>query len=82
MFTLKNKKLELCSKNCNSKTVYQLDGNFYISNLNFLKKNKSFYVKNKTLAKNQKFKFLSIDIDTNKDFKLAEKYIKQQNKIT
>ena len=81
MFTLKNKKLELCSKNCKSKTVYQLDGNFYISNLNFLKKNKSFYVKNKTLAENQKSKFLSIDIDTNKDFKLAEKYIKQQNKI-
>lgn len=82
MFILKNKKLELRSTNCNSKIAYQFDGNFYISNLNFLKKNKSFYVKNKTLAKNQKFKFLSVDIDTNKDFKLAEKYIKQQNKIT
>ena len=81
-FLIKNKKLQSCSKNHKSKISFQFNGNFYISSLDFLKKYKSFYHKNKTLAAHQKSKFLSIDIDTNHDFELAGNYIKHLSKIT
>jgi CMP-N,N'-diacetyllegionaminic acid synthase len=64
--------LQSKNKNC-----YQIDGNFYIASLKFLKKYKSFLYKDKTHPIINKYKKFSIDIDTIDDFKIAEKYLKK-----
>ncbi len=64
----------LPSKN---KNYYQIDGNFYIASLKFLKKYKSFFYKNKSHPIINKYKKFSVDIDTIDDFKKAKKYLKK-----
>ena len=54
---------------------YQVNGNFYFATPFFLKKYKSFYYKKKTFPVIIKNKPMSIDIDTLKDFKKAEKFL-------
>lgn len=69
-----NNLAHLQSKN---KNCYQIDGNFYIASLKFLKKYKSFLYKDKTHPIINKYKKFSVDIDTIDDFKIAEKYLKK-----
>lgn len=71
-FLIRNNCLSLIKKkNINKKIVnkiYQMNGNFYISTTNFIKKHKSFFAKQKTLPIKFKSKVFSTDIDTKKDF--------------
>lgn len=73
-FIEKGKLLKKEYNKTKTKKKYKANGNFYFANYSFLKKNRSFYLKNKTLPfiiNNKKFK---IDIDTKRDFELAKKY--------
>lgn len=77
-FYIKNKYLEVVGKkNKKHKNIYQVNGNFYIGNKNFLNKYKSFYYTKKTIPIILKSKSLSIDIDTKEDFDKARRTIKK-----
>ena len=77
-FYIKNKYLELVGKkNKTHKNIYQVNGNFYIGNKNFLDKYKSFYYTKKTIPIILKSGSLSIDIDTKEDFDKARRAIKK-----
>ena len=58
----------------NIKLTYQPNGNFYFASSDFLKKHRSFYLKNHTYTVILNSKLLSIDIDTIVDFKKAENF--------
>ena len=64
----------LKSTNKNKEKNFFPNGNFYFAKYTFLKKNRSFYCKNKTLPYIITNKKLKIDIDTKKDFNLAKRY--------
>lgn len=72
-FLKKNNKKNL-QKQHFKKNYYFIDGNFYISDLDFLKKSKSFVCKNisKPFITNKTW---PIDIDYFDDFKVAERFI-------
>ena len=53
---------------------YEANGNFFMANMEFLKRYKRFIVSEKTIASVIKSKKNIIDIDTKKDYKLALKY--------
>ena len=53
-----------------------MNGNFYFATPMFLKKYRSFYYKRKTYPIILRDKKSSMDIDTLKDFKKAEKYLR------
>lgn len=65
----------------NIKLTYQPNGNFYFASSDFLKKYRSFYLKNHTYKVILNSKFLSIDIDTIVDFKKAEKFLLDEKNI-
>ena len=72
-FKIKNNTLMLREeeKKANS---YEANGNFFMANMEFLKRYKRFIVSEKTIAFVIKSKKNVIDIDTKKDYKLALKY--------
>ena len=73
-YSIQNGKLIKKKKWKSEDEKFLANGNFYFASYSFLKKNRSFYSKNKTLPyiiKNKKF---NIDIDTKKDLNLAKKY--------
>ena len=75
-FFIKNKNLEIVIKSKKRhKDIYQINGNFYIANKNFLNKYKSFYYTKKTIPIILKSKSMSIDIDTKEDFDKARRII-------
>lgn len=53
---------------------YEANGNFFMANMEFLKRYKKFIVSEKTIASVIKSKKNVIDIDTKKDYNLALKY--------
>ena len=63
--------LQVKKKNIN---LYEANGNFFMANMEFLKRYKRFIVSEKTIASVIKSKKNIIDIDTKKDYKLALKY--------
>ena len=73
-FEIKDKNLILSKKE--KKNSYQMNGNFYFATPMFLKKYRSFYYKRKTYPIILRDKKSSMDIDTLKDFKKAEKYLR------
>ena len=78
---LKQKNLQFLLKRKNKydqrqqyKKFYFIDGAFYIANINFLKKNKSFLSEKKTWPFITK-KTWPIDIDYSDDFKVAQNFV-------
>jgi len=62
-----------------SKSYYFIDGSIYLSSVDFLKKNKSFVVKNKTkIFKSSQFP--GIDIDNLTNLRLGEFFMDKKNK--
>ena len=65
------KNILIDQKSNKNKEFYQANGNFFISNMNFIKKYNKFIVSGKTTASVIEIKKNSIDIDTEKDYKQA-----------
>ena len=76
LFQIKKKKLRLYSGKKVANNLFQMNGNFYIANTNFIKKYKSFFKDGNTYPIILKSRKLAMDIDTIKDFKKVEKYLK------
>ena len=76
LFEIKKKKLILYSGKKVVNNLFQMNGNFYFANTNFIKKYKSFFKDGNTYPIILKSRKLAMDIDTIKDFKKAEKYLK------
>tara|TARA_Y100000590_G_scaffold439021_1_gene562507 strand:+ start:1115 stop:1783 length:669 start_codon:yes stop_codon:yes gene_type:complete len=74
-YKIKKNKLVNLNKNENNKSKYQMNGNFYFISPVFLKKYKSFFHENNTCPVILNSKPHSIDIDTKKDFKMAERIL-------
>jgi CMP-N-acetylneuraminic acid synthetase len=73
LININNNLINFKKKNIHS-YEYFINGNFYIATVKFLKKYKSFFHKNKTLAYITKSKKYSVDIDTIKDFNYAKTF--------
>jgi len=69
-----NKNFITFNKNSFQNYEYFINGNFYVATIKFLKKYKSFFYVNKSLAYILKFKKYSIDVDTIEDFNFAKKF--------
>jgi len=65
------KNILIDQKSNKNKEFYQANGNFFISNMNFIKRYNKFIVSGKTTASVIEIKKNSIDIDTEKDYKQA-----------
>lgn len=84
---IKNKNWKFIIKNNNrvfqrqqfKKNYFFIDGNFYLSKINFLKKYKKFVVENKTCLF-QNNSLYPIDINNYLDFKIAELIVKYEKK--
>lgn len=69
-----NKNFITFNKNSFQNYEYFINGNFYVATVKFLKKYKSFFYVNKTLAYILKLNKYSIDVDTIEDFNFAKKF--------
>ena len=74
-FKIKNNFLQKMLFNRNKEPSYEINGNFYFASMSFLKKYKKFVVSGKTIPIITNNKRLMIDIDTNRDYLIAKRYI-------
>ena len=65
------KNILIHEKSNRNREFYQANGNFFIVNMNFIKRYNKFIVSDKTIASVIKIKKNSIDIDIEKDYKQA-----------
>jgi len=78
-FSVTNKKVKTIDSNKKIKELYSPNGNFYLLSINKLKKDKNFFSNGSRVIKiNSKIE--SLDIDTKKDWLLANKFKKHLRK--
>jgi len=77
-FKIEKKNLRLYKGEKKIKNLFQINGNFYFSSVDFIKKYKSFFFDGKTYPVIIKSKKISMDIDTVEDFQKVERYLKKQ----
>lgn len=75
-FKINKKKLKLYLKKKIISNMFQMNGNFYFASVTFIKKYKSFFKDGKTYPVILNSIKYSMDIDTIKDFKKVEKFLK------
>ena len=76
LFAIKRKRLKLYQGKEVIDNLFQINGNFYFASANFIKKNKSFFKDGNTYTISLKSRKLAMDIDTIKDFRRVEQYLK------